>query len=128
VEDTGAPEDAEVPRAQWLRGVLDMCLLAVIAEQPVYGYEMTVRLADAGLAVASGSIYPALGRLRNRELVEVFRRPGDGGPDRTYYRLSPRGTEVLGAWGREWHRFAQGVGALVAGEPDTRRNGGDRDQ
>ncbi|GAA5023003.1 PadR family transcriptional regulator [Kitasatospora paranensis] len=128
MEDAEAPDDIGAPRAQWLRGVLDMCLLAVIAEQPVYGYEMTVRLADAGLAVASGSIYPALGRLRSRELVEVFRRPGDGGPDRTYYRLSPRGTEALGAWGQEWRRFAQGVGTLVAGEPDTRQSGADREQ
>ncbi|WP_405014086.1 PadR family transcriptional regulator [Kitasatospora sp. NBC_01539] len=117
--------DTDTPRTQWLRGVLDLCLLAVIAERPTYGYEMTVRLAEAGLEVASGSIYPALGRLRSRALVEVFRQPGEGGPERTYYRLTAEGTEVLGTWGREWGAFARGVGTLVADAPSARRSGGE---
>ncbi|WP_398922587.1 PadR family transcriptional regulator [Streptomyces sp. I6] len=73
-------EETSVPRAQWLRGVLDMCLLALMAQAPVYGYEMTVRLGEAGLDVADGSIYPALARLRKRGLVEVERRAGAAVP------------------------------------------------
>ncbi|PRH80667.1 PadR family transcriptional regulator, partial [Streptomyces solincola] len=34
-------EELNTPRAQWLRGVLDMCLPALMAERPVYGYEMS---------------------------------------------------------------------------------------
>ena len=36
-------------RTQLLRGVLDLCLLAVIEESPAYGYEMTKRLRARGL-------------------------------------------------------------------------------
>ena len=44
-----------------LRGVLDLCLLAVIDEGPKYGDEMTKRLRERGLAfVGEGSIYPLL--------------------------------------------------------------------
>jgi len=44
--------------------VLDLCLLAVMDDGPAYGYEMTRRLRDRGLAiVGEGSIYPLLGRL-----------------------------------------------------------------
>ena len=51
-------------RTELLRGVLDLCLLAVIDEGPAYGYGMTKRLRDRGLAiVGEGSIYPFLGRL-----------------------------------------------------------------
>ena len=54
----------ESRRSQMLRGVLDLCLLAVLDEGPAYGYEMTKRLRDRGLAsVGEGSIYPLLGRL-----------------------------------------------------------------
>ena len=51
-------------RSQFLRGVLDLCLLAVLEDEPAYGYEMTKRLRERGLSiVGEGSIYPLLGRL-----------------------------------------------------------------
>ncbi|MFD9207418.1 PadR family transcriptional regulator [Streptomyces sioyaensis] len=106
-------EEMSTPRGQWLRGVLDMCLLALMAEAPVYGYEMTVRLAQAGLDVADGSIYPALARLRKRELVEIERRTGGGGPARTYYRPSEAGMRMLRAWSRDWGEFATSIGSLI---------------
>jgi PadR family transcriptional regulator PadR len=107
--------DAEVPRAQWLRGVLDLCLLGVVDAEPAYGYEMTRRLDGLGLAVADGSIYPALGRLRRVGLVEVFRRPGEAGPPRTYYRTTTAGREALVGWRQAWTEFATGVGRAVDG-------------
>ncbi|MEE4422465.1 MULTISPECIES: PadR family transcriptional regulator [Streptomyces] len=106
-------EETSTPRAQWLRGVLDMCLLALMAETPVYGYEMTVRLAKAGLDVADGSIYPALARLRKRQLVETERRSGGGGPARTYYRPSEAGMQMLRSWSRDWSQFATSVGSII---------------
>lgn len=106
-------EEETTPRAQWLRGVLDMCLLALMAEAPVYGYEMTVLLGHVGLDVADGSIYPALARLRKRQLVEVERRSGEGGPARTYYRPSEAGMQVLQAWSRDWNEFATSIGSIL---------------
>src|SRR5690554_8084691 len=38
---------------QLLHGVLDMCLMAVIREEPSYGYEMARKLSQRGLGVAS---------------------------------------------------------------------------
>lgn len=108
-----AMEETPAPRAQWLRGVLDMCLLALMAQGPVYGYEMTVRLAETGLDVADGSIYPALARLRTRELVEIERRSGDSGPARTYYRPSEAGMRMLRSWSRDWSEFATSIGSLI---------------
>jgi PadR family transcriptional regulator len=86
-----------------LRGVLDLCLLAVVLEEPAYGYEMTRRLRERGLTtVGEGSIYPLLGRLERDGLVETHRAASDGGPPRKYYRASPLGrralVEGLDAW------------------------------
>lgn len=93
----------ESRRSQMLRGVLDLCLLAVVLEEPAYGYEMTRRLRERGLTtVGEGSIYPLLGRLERDGLVETHRAASDGGPPRKYYRASPLGrralTEGLDAW------------------------------
>ncbi|MCF3142878.1 PadR family transcriptional regulator [Streptomyces platensis] len=106
-------EETSSARAQWLRGVLDMCLLALMAEAPVYGYEMTVRLSKAGLDVADGSIYPALARLRKRELVMVERRSGGGGPARTYYMPSEAGMRMLRSRSREWDEFATSIHTII---------------
>ena len=47
-----------------------MCLLALIAEQPSYGYEMVRKLEDRGLdLVSEGSIYPLLSRIQHQRLV-----------------------------------------------------------
>ena len=90
-------------QSQLLKGVLDVCLLAVIAEQPSYGYEMTTRLAERGLsAVGEGSVYPVLGRLERNGLVETFMEPSNGGPPRKYYRLTERGDDSFARWRDEW--------------------------
>jgi len=90
-------------RSQLLRGVLDLCLLAVIEEGPAYGYEMTKRLRGRGLSiVGEGSIYPLLGRLERDGLVETHRAASNGGPPRKYYSLSPEGVRVLEAGVNEW--------------------------
>jgi PadR family transcriptional regulator PadR len=100
--------------SQFLRGVLDLCLLAVIAEGPAYGYEMTRRLRARGLlSVAEGSIYPLLGRLERDGLVAAYRAPSNGGPPRKYYRLSPRGRRALVEGSAEWREARDAVDAVL---------------
>lgn len=90
-------------RSQLLRGVLDLCLLAVMSDGPAYGYEMTKRLRARGLSiVGEGSIYPLLGRLERDGLVETTRATSNGGPPRKYYSLSPEGERLLAAGVQEW--------------------------
>ncbi|MFC0038033.1 PadR family transcriptional regulator [Actinomadura rayongensis] len=101
-------------RSQWLRGVLDLCLLAVVADEPAYGYEMVQRLSAAGLdAVAEGSIYPALGRLQREGLLESFLVESAEGPARKYYRPTAGGRAALAAWSGEWERLVAGVAAVL---------------
>ena len=106
--------DAEGRRSQLLRGVLDICLLAVMGEGAAYGYEMTKRLRARGLSiVGEGSIYPLLGRLERDGLVETRRAASNGGPPRKYYSLSPEGERVLEAGKTEWQATRDAVdGAL----------------
>lgn len=107
---------SEVDRSsQLLRGVLDLCLLALLAESPRYGYEIVRRLEERGLAlVAGGSIYPALSRLEQAGLIEGYWQPSADGPRRKYYRLRPAGRQELVRWAREWEVFRDGVDAVIA--------------
>jgi PadR family transcriptional regulator PadR len=101
-------------RSQLLRGVLDLCLLAVMGEGAAYGYEMTKRLRARGLSiVGEGSIYPLLGRLERDGMVETYRAASNGGPPRKYYSLSSEGLRALAAGVVEWQAARDAVdGAL----------------
>jgi PadR family transcriptional regulator PadR len=107
--------EAQRRSTELLRGVLDLCLLAVIEEGPAYGYEMTKRLRARGLSmVGEGSIYPLLGRLEREGLVETYRAASNGGPPRKYYRPSPEGRQALAAGVSEWRTARDSVDALLA--------------
>jgi PadR family transcriptional regulator PadR len=107
----GAPENR---RSQLLRGVLDLCLLAVVAEAPAYGYEMTKRLRARGLStVGEGSIYPLLGRLEREGLVDTQREASDGGPPRKYYRASREGKRELVSGVAEWRAAREAIDAVL---------------
>jgi PadR family transcriptional regulator PadR len=102
-------------RSQLLRGVLDLCLLALMEERPTYGYEMTKRLRARGLAiVGEGSIYPLLSRLEREGLVETYRAASDGGPPRKYYRPSHAGRRALAAGVAEWRAARDALDAVLA--------------
>src|SRR6266536_4524263 len=106
---------AERRSSQLLRGVLDLCLLAVVEEAPAYGYEMTKRLRARGLSiVGEGSIYPLLGRLERDGLVEPHRSACDGGPPRKYYSTSREGRRVLAAGVTEWRAARDAIDAVLA--------------
>ena len=106
--------------SQLLRGVLDACLLAVIADRPAYGYEMTRRLRERGLdAVAEGSIYPVLARLERDALVEAYREASNGGPPRKYYRLTHAGRDSLARWRDEWRAAAAAIDAVLTANTEV---------
>ena len=107
-------EGVEKRSSQLLRGVLDMCLLALISEEPCYGYEMVQKMEERGLElVGEGSIYPLLSRLQKGRLIESYKVPSKEGPKRKYYRTLPKGEEQLKMWREEWESFSAAIGRVV---------------
>ena len=104
-------------RSQLLKGVLDMCLLAIINEEPSYGYEMADKLSQRGLHLSSeGSIYPTLSRMQRSSLIEGYFVEADGsGPPRKYYRIAPDGEARLAEWEDEWISLRDGVDRVLKG-------------
>ncbi len=102
--------------SQVLKGVLDMCLLALIEDEPSYGYEMVAKLQQKGLELVSeGSIYPLLSRLQKRGYIQGYFVESPGGPPRKYYRIETAGREQLRQWSNEWKTVSAGVAAVLNG-------------
>lgn len=107
----------------WLRGVLEPCLLGLLAEGEAYGYELATRLKEAGVgSVPGGSLYPALLRLEKRGLLQANWRAGEGGPGRKYYALTGPGREVLDSQAAAWASFSQAVTSVLPPQPSTATN------
>lgn len=106
-----------------LRGVLDLCLLALLRERPVYGYELTERLAEQGLPVSGGSAYPLLARLEKAGLVVSEKMPSSTGPPRKYYSLSKAGIETLECGTEEWIAVSTSVTSLLLSPDPSTKNG-----
>ncbi|HLU30584.1 MAG TPA: PadR family transcriptional regulator [Acidimicrobiia bacterium] len=108
--------------SQLLKGVLDMCLLSIIGDEPSYGYEMVRKLQERGLRLVSeGSIYPLLSRLERGALVEGYLVQSTEGPARKYYRITTEGRTSLEQWRAEWEAFRDGVDDVLGGGDAVRR-------
>jgi PadR family transcriptional regulator PadR len=102
-------------RSQWLRGVLDLCLLALLAGRESYGYELAQSLQAAGIGpIQGGTLYPVLLRLQKTGLVTAHWHAGESGPARKYYRLTATGRAALRSTGPDWRSFTDQVNGLLA--------------
>ena len=101
--------------SEWLRGVLEVCVLRVLADGPTYGYAISTRLEEGGVAaVKGGTLYPLLTRFETAALVTVEWRTGGGGPARKYYALTDAGRAELTHLTARWARFADAISVFVA--------------
>jgi PadR family transcriptional regulator PadR len=100
--------------AQLRRGALQYCVLALLAEDERYGFELVKALGKVdGMVTSEGTIYPLLSRLRRDGLVETTWRESTSGPPRRYYRLTAAGHAALEAFATEWSRFRDAVDYFV---------------
>jgi PadR family transcriptional regulator len=100
--------------AQARRGVIELCVLSLIAHQPRYGYQLSTALAELGkpLAASEGTLYPLLRRLQREGLVEATWQESPDGPPRKYYHLSTAGQHLLEAQLDEWDALTAAIAAL----------------
>ena len=102
--------------SQIRRGVLELCVLAILERDPSYGYELVTRLLSTSSQLASGegTVYPLLRRLRRDGYLETFWKESDAGPPRQYYRLTAAGKEYLELLRLEWWELVRAVRHFVA--------------
>ncbi len=94
-----------------------MCLLALISEEPSYGYEMVEKMRKRGLEpVAEGSIYPLLTRLQKSGYVEGYMVKTSGGSRRKYYRILSAGEDRLVEGRDDWRLFSEAADRVLGGE------------
>lgn len=105
------PEPIEI---QLKKGVLELCVLAVLSQGDSYAYEIASRLSDS-IGMGEGTIYPLMRRLQNDGLVATYLVESPAGPSRKYYRLTATGTASFSSQKAAWASFSTAVQAILGG-------------
>ena len=94
--------NADNVKSQMRKGILEYCILLILADKPAYAPDIIRILQEAHLIVVEGTLYPLLTRLKNMELLSYQWIESTQGPPRKYYTLTEAGKEFLaelaGAW------------------------------
>ncbi|AYV46071.1 PadR family transcriptional regulator [Caulobacter flavus] len=102
----------EAIETQLKKGVLALCVLALLSKADSYAYEIASQLAK-DIDMGEGTIYPLMRRLQSDGLVETYLVESTSGPPRKYYRLTTAGRESFAAQKSEWEAFAKAVNDIL---------------
>jgi PadR family transcriptional regulator, regulatory protein PadR len=100
-------------RLELRRGCLVMAVLAQLRTEH-YGYTLKKDLADRGMDIDEGTLYPLLRRLETQGLLVSEWREEDK-RNKRFYRLSPDGKGVLKELLAEWQSINASVSRIVGG-------------
>ena len=102
-----------------LKGSTDALLLALLAEVPLYGYQLVKELekrSQGYFQFREGTRYPALHRLEKERLVKAKWQPSPSGRARRYYFLTDKGNQALQSRMSQWQGFSKAVTLVLAAD------------
>lgn len=95
------------------KGVLELCILSIIAERDAYASDILEKLKEAKLIVVEGTLYPLLTRLKNDGLLKYRWEESKSGPPRKYYTMTEIGTKVLNDLNMNWQDLVKAVNKIT---------------
>lgn len=90
------------------KGTAELVALALIAHEPMHGYELARRIAErsnGSLTFNFASLYATLYKLEERGLIQGRWVERAGQRRRRHYRITTKGREALGVQRRTWQEF-----------------------
>lgn len=99
--------------AQMKKGLLDVCVLALLKRGDSYGYELISALSDV-IEVSESTLYPILKRLESVGQLVTYSREHNGRL-RRYYRITSEGKKRLKEFDEEWKEMER-INTFVRGD------------
>lgn len=97
---------------QLKKGILELCVLAVLDKKDYYGYELVDEISK-NIEISDGTIYPLLRRLNQEGYFVTYLQESQEGPPRKYYRLTEQGRSIKNELLDEWLDFVKGVNNIL---------------
>ena len=102
----------ENTQAQMRKGILEYCILLIIAQQDAYVPDIISKLKASKMIVVEGTIYPLLTRLKNTGLQSYRWEESQQGPPRKYYSITEQGRGFLKELENSWDELTSAVNSI----------------
>ena len=101
------------------KGSTLVLILSLLAEQPMYGYQIAQELerrSEGYFEMKEGLLYPALHQMERDDLLNSEWRTVAGARRRKYYFITEKGRKVLSSSADEWTTFTEKLMQLIEGQ------------
>ena len=99
-------------KVQMRKGILDYCILAILASTDSYAPAIIAELKKAEMIVVEGTLYPILTRMKNAGYLTYRWEESTQGPPRKYYTLTEEGKQYLASLDEAWDKLVEQINAL----------------
>ncbi len=100
-------------QAQMRKGVLELCILSMLAKEDSYVPDIIDKLKSSKLIVVEGTLYPLMTRLKNDGFLTYNWAESRSGPPRKYYKLTPLGKSLLKDLKKSWEELVESVDKII---------------
>ncbi len=102
----------ENAKAQMRKGILEYCILSILAKKDLYTTDIIKALKQNDLIVVEGTLYPLLTRQKNAGLLNYRWEESKQGPPRKYYGLTDIGRAYLKEMDDSWDALINSVQSI----------------
>ena len=102
----------ENAKAQMRKGILEYCILSILAKKDLYTSNIIHALKENDLIVVEGTLYPLLTRQKNAGLLKYRWEESTQGPPRKYYSLTEAGRNYLKELDDSWDALINSVKSI----------------
>ena len=99
-------------KIQMRKGILDYCILAILASGDSYAPAIIAELKKAEMIVVEGTLYPILTRMKNAGYLTYRWEESPQGPPRKYYTLTAEGKQYLHSLDEAWDKLVDQINAI----------------
>lgn len=109
---------------QLMKGILEGCVLGLIAKGETYGYEILAELEQYGFGeLGEGTLYPVLTRLHKNGYIQCRKAKSPMGPVRKYYSITGAGKERFKTFQKNYKKITTTADMILFGKEDKGRDG-----
>ena len=98
---------------QLKRGMLDVCVLAVLNKGDSYGYQI-IKDVSSFIDISESTLYPILKRLEASKMLMVYTKEHNGRL-RKYYQITTEGKQRISEFLNEWKEMTR-IYDFIAGK------------
>jgi len=99
-------------KAQMRKGILEYCILLILARNDAYATVIINELKAAKMIVVEGTLYPLLMRQKNQGLLNYRWEESPQGPPRKYYMITEKGRQFLQELNASWDELVVTINAI----------------